>query len=58
MVTKPGRHRFEALALNYHVGSDAFQDIYSSSGQLCSPKERYIDSCHASLDQETSAGSK
>jgi len=58
MVIKPGRHRFEALALNYHVGRDAFRDIYSSSGQLCSPKERYIDSCHALLNQQTSAGSK
>jgi hypothetical protein len=57
-VTKPGRHRFEALALDYHVGGKAFRDIYSSSGQLCAPKQRYIDNCHALLDQEHSTDSK
>ena len=57
-VTKPGRHRFEALALDYHVGRDAFRDIYASSGRLCAPKQRYVRSCHALLDQETAAGSK
>ena len=53
-VTKPGRHRFEALALDYHVGGTAFRDTYSSSGQLCSPAERYIDTCNGLLDKQTS----
>lgn len=57
-VTKPGRHRFWALALDYHVGRDAFRDIFASSGQLCAPEQRYVDSCHALLDQETAADSK
>jgi hypothetical protein len=46
-VTKPGRHRFEALALDYQVGGTAFRDIYASSGQLCSPRQRFMDNCPA-----------
>ena len=57
-VTKPGRQRYEALALDYHVGRRAFRDIYSSSGQLCAPKKRYVDKCPGLLDQQTPADVK
>ena len=57
-VTRPGRHRFEALALDYHVGHSPFRDIYPSSGQLCAPRQRYVDKCHALLDRQTSAAFK
>jgi hypothetical protein len=58
-VTKPGRHRFEALALDYRVGRSAFRDIYSSSGQLCSPTQGYIHNCNAlPLDRRPQRGSK
>jgi hypothetical protein len=48
-VTKPGRHRFHALALDYHVGRTAFRDTYASSGQLCAPKQSYVNKCDALL---------
>jgi hypothetical protein len=50
-VTKRGRHRFQALALDYRVGEAAYRDIYESSGQLCSPTARYLNKCPALLDE-------
>jgi hypothetical protein len=55
MVASPGRHRFEALALDYHVGGTAFRDIYPSSGQLCAPREKYMNNCPTLLVENSAA---
>ena len=55
MVTKPGRYRFDALALDYHVGGTVFRDIYPSSGQLCSPLEKYKNTCPGLLIENRGA---
>jgi hypothetical protein len=54
-VVKRGRHRFEAVALNYHGDGTAYRRSYSLSGRLCSPVAAYVDKCPGLLDQGRTA---
>jgi hypothetical protein len=44
-LTKPGRYRFHAVALDYHRGDKRYRDTFPSSGQICAPLKRYVKNC-------------